>query len=368
MLVARNGLRGVKEGVMIVGYDYAGSLITTDLNPVVSYEWMKIQNIIADEVYAENGINNDIVDSGIPPFEEWGYDTIMHATFRKFDAKAGNSDFLKESVSKLRIKRRLEGETQWKTIYETDVDQDKTNPFDIVYWDYLEPSNKTIEYEYVAVVSGVEQEAATASVESKFKDYFVVGQDKAYPVVVDAANEVTYNRESNTIVSPGNKYPYVVNNGVARYYSGTLTGGFYEFLDVKSILDTLSSLKRQINEAVLSNKTSQAKELKKEYDNLYNEHFYSLESRQNYEYDFEKDNNWKLRRIVDQFLTDGMPKLIKNFEGDMWMVNIVGSIPRNTNDHWQYVTYSIEWTECGDPSLIGDLYDNGFINTDIDRE
>ena len=353
---------------MIIGYDFINDAITTNLTPVVDIEWMKIKNTVVDEVYAENGINNDIAENGIPAYENWNYDTIMHATFHNSDAKAGNSDFLKESVTKLRIKRRLEGETQWKTIYETDVDQNKLNPFDIVYWDYLEPSNKTIEYEYVAIINGGEQEAATASVKSEFKDYFVVGQEKVYPVVIDAANEITYNRESNTVVSPGNKYPYVVNNGVARYYSGTLTGGFYEFIDMKPIFDTLASLKKQINSYTLAGDTDKANAVKKEYADYYNEHFYTLEGRQNYQYEFERDNNWKLRKTVDQFLTDGMPKIIKNFEGNMWMVNIVGSIPRNVNDHWQYVTYSIEWTECGDPSLIGDLYDNGFINTDIDRE
>ena len=133
-------------------------------------------------------------------------------------------------------------------------------------------------------------------------------------------------------------------------------------------MNTLKTLKQSILAKTNAGKTAEANALRKEYTDLYNQHFYTMESGQNYQYEFEKDNNWKFRRIVDQFLTDGMPKIIKNVEGDIWMANIVGSIPRNTNDHWQYVTYSIEWTECGDPSLIGDLYDNGFINTEIDRE
>jgi hypothetical protein len=32
-----------------------------------------------------------------------------------------------------------------------------------------------------------------------------------------------------------------------------------------------------------------------------------------------------------------------------------------------YPTHSFEWVECGDAEDIGDLYDNGFINTQMDR-
>ena len=50
------------------------------------------------------------------------------------------------------------------------------------------------------------------------------------------------------------------------------------------------------------------------------------------------------------------------------MVNIVGNLPHTVNEHYQNVFHQIEWVECGDPTMISDLYDNGFIDTDVDRE
>ena len=52
----------------------------------------------------------------------------------------------------------------------------------------------------------------------------------------------------------------------------------------------------------------------------------------------------------------------------MWMVDIINAIPRSNDGHYQLVSQSIEWVESGDPFSIGDLYDNGFINTDVDRK
>ena len=49
------------------------------------------------------------------------------------------------------------------------------------------------------------------------------------------------------------------------------------------------------------------------------------------------------------------------------MVNVVNSLPRSNSGHPQLISHQIEWVECGDPTSTGDLYDNGFINTDSAR-
>ena len=84
--------------------------------------------------------------------------------------------------------------------------------------------------------------------------------------------------------------------------------------------------------------------------------------------DYDVDNGWRYRNKIDEFLADGRAKILKTFEGNMYMVNIVGNLPRTVNEHYQNVSHQIEWVECGDPTMISDLYDNGFIDTDVDRE
>lgn len=74
-----------------------------------------------------------------------------------------------------------------------------------------------------------------------------------------------------------------------------------------------------------------------------------------------------LRNTLDEFLTDGYPKILKTFDGDIYMAAITGDISRNNGQHYQNVGQSWEWVEVGDPNDCGDLYDYGFINTDIGR-
>ena len=83
---------------------------------------------------------------------------------------------------------------------------------------------------------------------------------------------------------------------------------------------------------------------------------------------FDTEKAWEYRRELDEFLTNGEPKLIKSFEGEMWLVEIVNDISRSNTGHPALVNHSFEWVEVGNPLSVGDLYDNGFINTDVDRE
>lgn len=273
---------------------------------------MRLRNMMADELYATRKVlihfNWQIPDT-------WDFDTYLHAEFRD-STLAGNVDYSSSIVTSVKIKKRYAGDFTWQTIYEKEIHSD--NDFNIEFYDYYEPANRDIEYAYVAVVSNADANVVyTVTIHSDFADYFIVEKDESHPLIVNMVNTPTYNRESATIVSPGRKYPYVVNNGIARYYSGTIEVVFIEM----------------------------------------DEHC-----------DLDLENGWSYRNRIDQFLANGHPKILKSFEGDMWMVNIVGDLPRTVSDGYQIVTHQIEWVECGDPNLAGDLYDNGFINTDSDRE
>ena len=80
------------------------------------------------------------------------------------------------------------------------------------------------------------------------------------------------------------------------------------------------------------------------------------------------ENGYQYRNNLDQFLTDGYAKILKTVDGDIYLISVVGGIQRNNNgSHYENIGSSFEWAEIGDPNDSGDLYDNGFINTDVDR-
>lgn len=275
---------------------------------------LSFRNMVIDELHATRKVlvNFDWV---IP--EQWEFETHLHGTFNN-TTYAGNIEYSEKIVQRIKIKKRFKGDFDWKTVYEKDIKS--ITDFAVQFIDYLEPSNREIEYAYVAVVSTptglMDTDISTNSVYSQFDSYFMIGEEISYPLIIDTSNEVTFNRNSNIIVSPGNKYPYVVNNGISRYYSGTLKATFIEFKDS----------------------------------------------------DYDVDHGWDYRNHVDSFLSDGRAKILKSFEGDMWLVNVTGNLPRKTNNHYQNVSHDIQWVECGDPTSTADLYEFGFINTNTDKE
>lgn len=297
---------------MILGSTFAGS------GSAVSYATAKeaavtsftLTGMVLDELYATK---DSLINFNWNIPSDWTFNTYLHALYQN-DVYAGNVSFSESIVQKIKIKKRYKGDFAWKTIYEKEIHSNED--FAIEFYDYYSPSGKEIEYAYVAVISGADTDTISTSVYSEFECYFICDRNASYPMILDTSNTVTYNKESQTIISPGCRYPYVVNNGIARYYSGTLTATFIEL----------------------------------------GQDGYDVE------------NGWSYRNQIDQFLSDGKPKILKSFEGDMYMVNVVGSLPRAENGHYQNISHSIEWMECGDPTRIADLYDKGFIDTDIDRE
>lgn len=271
---------------------------------------LTLKNMVLDEIYSTKQV---LVNFNWEIPTDWNFDTHLHALYKN-DVYAGNVSYSESVVQKVKIKKRFKGDFTWKTIYEKEIHTNED--FAIEIWDYLEPSHRDIEYAYVAVIANADMDTISTEVHSEFDSYFIVGQDEIYPAILDTSISVQLNRESKTITSPGSKYPYVITNGISKYYSGTLTATFIELKEC----------------------------------------------------DFDVINGWDYRNKVDEFLTDGRAKILKTFEGDMWMIDVLGNIPRNTNNHYQNVSHQIEWVECGDPTKISDLYDNGFIQTDIDRE
>ena len=297
---------------MFIGNAFTSYSVSNAAIPPSEVTKVKISDCIIDEFYAENDVLVSF-DWNIP--QEWGVNTALHAKYQN-TMKAGNIDYTGETVTDVKIKKRYVGEFDWRTIYIQDI---KTNDdFQVTFYDFFSPTGKAIEYAYVLNVGGEDIIAVTNVITPEFDSYFICGPNgETYPMILNVENTPTYNRESSIIKTMGRKYPYVNHNGLSQYYSGNINVSFIA-LDENCRFDT--------------------------------------------------DNAWKYRNEFDQFLANGEQKILKSFEGDIWLVDVVNSIPRSNSGHYQLVDQQIEWVEVGDPYSIGDLYDNGFINTDIDRE
>ena len=73
----------------------------------------------------------------------------------------------------------------------------------------------------------------------------------------------------------------------------------------------------------------------------------------------------KEKEAILKFLMNKKPKIIKDTNGNNWLVYFTGnpSMSYNNNYGQGMVKVNAEWTEVGDPNDKTDLYENGLIPT-----
>ena len=299
---------------------FVDTFLTTDFNwnmdelvqPTMNITSVTVDNCIVDALHAEAADEPDYEAWTNTVPNEWLWTTLINAHFNG-TLSAGSLEASVEQTSEIRIKRREKGTFRWQTLYVQPINTVEDFSFD--WYDKTAASNTVYEYAHVPVINGVEGILSYSEIDSEFSDYFLIGRDSYYHIIVDSANQVTYNQETSSQTTVGRKYPLVVKNGNVGYYSGTLEGVVVEL--------------------------------------------------ENCEFDYEDGE--KFKRKFDQFLTNGETKLLKDWLGNIWIVFIVDSISRSNGDHYYLPSHSINWIETADATDIGDLYDNGFIDTDLDR-
>lgn len=78
--------------------------------------------------------------------------------------------------------------------------------------------------------------------------------------------------------------------------------------------------------------------------------------------DFELEKSFDYQKNIMNWLTNGMPKILKSFDGRMWMINVDGSPTDSMDGHWQHRIIDFQWYESGDYTDEEDLYESGLSN------
>ena len=302
---------------MFVGFAIAGSHHTTkSVTPdKLTYNTLIVKNAVYDNIYSTSDVIENF-DGSIP--DNWNYDTYLYAKFEN-DLYGGNVSFTESIVDSVRIKRRTEKDSVFKTIYEKEINSNED--FQIEFIDYLEPVG-TIEYAYVPVISGGESNYISNSVVSDFDNFFICEKDRSYPMIINAEYNQTINYESSNVKPLGRKYPITVVNGNTGYKTGEMSATFVDYTNC--ILDVA--------------------------------------------------NAFEYRNIVYDMLINKQPKILKDHEGNLLIINIIENITEDGRQYlyqgqegFYYLTTKFNWVECGNAYSIGDLYDNNLIDTERDR-
>lgn len=294
-----------------LGYSICGDTQSANKTPVVVDDITKITltNGVYDNFYMTQ--NTSIDNTSVIP-TEWDFKTLMNANFED-NINAGNVDYIVDEIDSVKLKRRKVDSFDWVVLSEIDIDIAEDLQF-TTKDNYCEDSQE-YEYAIVPIMSdGTEGDYVTSSVYSEFNGVFIIDADTSLKIYSNVNyGTLTSNLEQGVHTTVGSKYPTIVYNSDIDYLSGSLSGTI-----LPSDFETTRILDRK----------AFVKELK----------------------------------TIQTFLTNRKAKIIKDWNGNIWMVGI-SNTPTVTYDNSIGMgkgDISFEWVEQGDADTQADLYNNGF--------
>ena len=250
--------------------------------------------------------------------KEWDFDTIFHADFNN-STNAGNVDWNLESVSHLIIKRRDTSKFNWTTIAVKEIHALEDFSEGIKGNDLTNASHTEYEYAVVPVLYGTEGLYYTVFVVSEFHDIFLAEKNNIVGTPSsDGFCDTTRRIPSSVIETIHNKYPTYIRNTAADYDKGTCKGKFIELKEDECELTVDDALRIPYQ-----------------------------------------------RKVMD-FIADGMPKILKHFDGRIWLMIITGDPTDTADTTYNNRDISFEWAEIGSHESERDLYYTGL--SDIGEE
>ena len=211
----------------------------------------------------------------------------------------------------------------WLTLYSQPITQ--ASDMDFTFIDFLNQYGKTYKYALVPLLtqtqSGVEVEVeggytVSNEVQSVFDGVFIADSTGSQKCKANVGyGNVDMNQVVGSITPIGAKYPIIVTNSHNQYHNGSISGTIvpddYYFNGNLSRIDMVNK-----------------------------------------------------RNELEQFLTNKRVKVIKDWNGNIWLVMIAGNVSCTFNNNYGMgiVSFSTNWTEVGDPTNQQDLQATGLID------
>lgn len=227
-------------------------------------------------------------------------------------------------ITNLLVKRQDTSDTsgKWLTLYSQPIAQ--ASDMDFTYIDFLNQHGKTYRYALVPLLTqqqgdvDVEIEGGytvSDDVLSVFDGVFIANSNGSQKLKANTEyGDLETNQDVGVLTTIGGKYPFVVSNSNLNYHSGSISAlivpsDFYTNGD----LDRLDIVER--------------------------------------------------REAIEQFLTDKTAKILKDWNGNIWLITFVDNVEVSFVDDYGMGlgTLSAKWVEIGDVNDQTDLQQTGLI-------
>lgn len=296
-----------------IGYNFCGDGNSADPTPtsVNNITKTRLSNGIFDHFNMSRNVTFNY--DSIEPID-WDIDTVINANFNG-NIDGGNVEASVLNTTSVRIKRRIKGTFDWITIKEVSIS--KPEDLSFVITDNLASYDTEYEYAFVPLIGENEGNYIINSIMSKFQGVFICDAETVFKF--SAGVEYSNNQANQEIgvFQPYNRqYPVIVSNSVLNYKSGSIGGWVLpENFDQNRVIDRKAITKE--------------------------------------------------KEVLLNFLMNKKPKMIKDMNGNKWLVFFTGnpSLSYDNNYGQGMVKVNAEWTEIGDSESKDDLYEAGMIPT-----
>lgn len=240
--------------------------------------------------------------------------TVIDANFNG-NLNGGNIDFAIDNISGVRIKRRKKNTFDWVTL-KFIPKSDITSSGNVVnFIDYLSKSGQDYEYAIVPVYANVEGDYIIDDIFTNFDGVFICDQDTIYKFYAGVQYGASTRVQKVGVFEPyGRQYPVVVSNALIDYERGSITGTILpnDYLKTGN-LDRVQMVKER-------------------------------------------------KQIVD-FLCNKKAKILKDWNGNCWLLVVVDSptISFNNSYGMGIADVGASYVEIGDYNKQKDLYESGII-------
>ena len=298
------------------GYNFCSDINSLDpmATMIRNVTTTKLANGIFDHF---NVTSNTTGEYGTVKPTDWDFDTIMDCNFDG-NINAGNLEQITADITAVKVKRRVKGTFDWMTIKTVEIN----TPEDFIFTfnDTTTASGVEYEYAYVPLMANtegtiVEGEYNIQEILSQFDGVFICDVNTVFKFYAN----VTYGtmdavHQVGTYTALGRKYPIIISNGLVDYKQGNISGDIMP---------------------------------------------------PNYMRDgkFDRAAIVAQREALLKFLNNKKPKVIKDWNGNQWLVYITGnpSITFDDRSGMGWNTMAADWTEIGDPNSKQDMYEAGMI-------
>ena len=207
----------------------------------------------------------------------------------------------------IKLQKNGNNEHEWLKLFEIPIS--KNTDFDFELFDRYAQANQDYYYSLIPVINSVESNLNKSQIKSEFYSYFLVDKTLNFPIFLNTSLNLELQNQTNIVNTLGSKYPFVISNTSNRYMSGNLTFGLIPVRNCELIVE--------------------------------DGYFY--------------------RKNFEEWITNGEPKIIKDWTGQIYMVHITDAIPIDYS-FYDMPTYTIHFVEIGNPLNEDDLYYNNFID------